>query len=233
MTSAAACPVLTLGTLWRFFNQYYYIFGVAMMLTGLFLLVFGGRMFKVTMFLAGEVSIASFIMIIMFAAVYPNNSPMWVVWLTLMVSTGMGAGLGYAAQKWSRIGVFFIGVWMGGLLGALMYSMFSNLFVSNPVVALWVLVSLGGAIVAGLSMIYFDHAVIFGSAIGGSYSFVRVSTSLLTLQGISEFGGGFPNEFLIAQQFQNDSIGQVQPSFFGYFIVMTVAATLSIVFQLK
>ena len=114
-----------------------------------------------------------------------------------------------------------------------MYSMFSNLFVSNPVVALWVLVSLGGAIVAGLSMIYFDHAVIFGSAIGGSYSFVRVSAPLLILQGISEFGGGFPNEFLIAQQFQNDSIGQVQPSFFGYFIVMTVAATLSIVFQLK
>ena len=68
-----------------------------MMLTGLFLLVFGGRMFKITMFLAGEVSVASFIMIIMFAAVYPNNSPMWVVWLTLMVSTGMGAGIGYAA----------------------------------------------------------------------------------------------------------------------------------------
>ena len=97
LTSPAACPVLTLGTLWYFFNTYYYLFGVTMMLTGIFLMIFGGRMFKVTMFLAGEVSVASFIMIIMFAAVYPNNSPMWVVWLTLMVSIGMGAGIGYAA----------------------------------------------------------------------------------------------------------------------------------------
>jgi len=38
---------------------------------------------------------------------------------------------------------------------------------------------------------------------------------------------------LVAQQYSNDTLSQVQPSFFGYFIVMTVAATLSIVFQLK
>ena len=146
-----------------------------MMLTGGFLLTFGGRMYKVTMFIAGEVSIASFIMIVMFAAVYPNNSPMWVVWLTLMVSVGMGAGIGYAAQKWARIGVLLIGYWTGGFMGALMYSMFSNLFTGNPVVALWLFVSITGALVAGLSMYYFDLAVIFGSAIGGAYAFVRVS----------------------------------------------------------
>jgi len=183
MTSQAACPVLTLGTLWQFFNQYYYIFGLAMMLTGGFLLTFGGRMYKVTMFIAGEVSIASFIMIVMFAAVYPNNSPMWVVWLTLMVSAGMGAGIGYAAQKWARIGVFLIGYWIGGFMGAIMYSMFSNLFTGNPVVALWLFVSLTGALVAGLSMYYFDLAVIFGSAIGGAYAFVRVSLPLIDCLG--------------------------------------------------
>lgn len=65
---------------------------------------------------------------------------------------------------------------MGGLLGALMYSLFFNLFAgNNPVLALWLSIALCGALVAGLSMIYFDHAVIFGSAIAGSYSFVRVS----------------------------------------------------------
>ena len=39
---------------------------------------------------------AGFILIIMFAEVYPHNSPMWVVWLTLMVSLGLGSGIGYA-----------------------------------------------------------------------------------------------------------------------------------------
>ena len=65
------------------------------------------------MFFAGQIAIAAFIMILMFSQVYPNNSPMWVVWLTLMVSVGMGAGIGFAAQKWARIGVLIIGVWIG------------------------------------------------------------------------------------------------------------------------
>ncbi len=53
---------------------------------------------------------------------------MWVVWLTLMVSVGMGAGIGFAAQKWARIGVLIIGVWIGGLAGALLYSMVFHVF---------------------------------------------------------------------------------------------------------
>jgi hypothetical protein len=53
LTSSDACPVLTLGTLWHFFNKYYYIFGVSMILGGIFLMIFGGRLYKVTMFLAG------------------------------------------------------------------------------------------------------------------------------------------------------------------------------------
>ena len=67
-------------------------------------------------------------MILMFSQVYPNNSPMWVVWLTLIVSVGMGTGIGFAAQKWARIGVLIIGVWIGGLTGALLYSMVFHVF---------------------------------------------------------------------------------------------------------
>lgn len=97
LTSKDGCPVFTLGSLWHFFNRYFYIFGLVMMLTGLFLMIFGGRLYKVTMFLAGQISVAAFIMIMLFTKVYPTNSPPWVVWLTLIVSLGMGAGTGYAA----------------------------------------------------------------------------------------------------------------------------------------
>lgn len=175
LTSAESCPKLTLGTLWTFFNKYYYIFGVTMILGGIFLMVFGGRLYQVTMFLAGQISVAAFIMIIMFASVYPTNSPMWVVWLTLIVSIGMGSGVGYAAQKWARIGVLLIGTWIGGLFGALMYSMLFNAFAgNNPILTLWLSIAFCGVIIAVLSMIYFDHAVIFGSAIAGAYTFARV-----------------------------------------------------------
>jgi len=93
-----------------------------------------------------------------------------------MVSVGMGAGIGFAAQKWARIGVLIIGVWIGGLAGALLYSMLFHVFAgSNPMIALWICISFCGLGTAGLSMIYFDHAVIIGSSLAGAYIFGRVS----------------------------------------------------------
>jgi hypothetical protein len=68
-----------------------------MILIGLFLMIFGGRLFKITLFLAGTASVTAAIMLVMFAIVYPSYCPMWVLWLTLMVSVGLGSGVGFAA----------------------------------------------------------------------------------------------------------------------------------------
>jgi hypothetical protein len=175
MTSKNVCPILSLGTLWHFFNSYYYIFGTFMILGGLWLMIFGGRFFKITMFVAGQVSVAAFILIIMFTRVYPNITPMYVVWLTLMVSFGIGAGIGYAAQKWARVGVLLIGLWIGGLFGAIIYSMLFSVFQGgNPIGMLWMSIAFCGVIIGILSMIYFDHAVIVGSSLAGAYIFGRV-----------------------------------------------------------
>ena len=101
---------------------------------------------------------------------------MWVVWLTLMVAMGMGAGIGFAACKWSRIGVLIIGCWIGGLLGSVLYTLFFHMFSKdNPLLVLWLLIAFCSVVIAILSMIFFDHAVIIGSSLGGSYMFVRVS----------------------------------------------------------
>ena len=68
-----------------------------MMMLGVYLMIFGGKHYRATMFMAGQASVSAFILILMFSNVYPVNSPIWVVWLTLMVSLGMGAGIGFAA----------------------------------------------------------------------------------------------------------------------------------------
>ncbi len=141
-------------------------------------MIFGGRFFKVTMFVAGQVSVAAMILIILFSRVYPNIIPMYVVWLSLIVSIGIGAGIGYAAQKWARVGVLLIGLWMGGLFGALLYSMLFSVFAgANPIGMLWMCIAICGVIIGILSMIYFDHAVIVGSSLAGSYIFSRVRSS--------------------------------------------------------
>ena len=115
-------------------------------------------------------------MILLFAAVYPKNSPFWVVWLTMFVAVGMGSGIGYAASRWSRIGVLLIGAWIGGLAGGLLYSSVFYVFAdNNPLLAIWLCISFCAIVIAVLSMIFFDHAVIIGSALGGAYIFTRVS----------------------------------------------------------
>lgn len=57
-----------------------------------------------------------------------------------------------------------------------MYSLLFHVFAgSNPILALWLSIAFCGVIIAVLSMVYFDHAVIFGSGIAGAYVFARVS----------------------------------------------------------
>jgi hypothetical protein len=152
ITSQEACPVLSLGTLWTFFNRYYFLFGTFMMFLGSFLMVFGGRYYQFTMFVSGQMTVAAIIMIIMFVGVYPTNSPMWVVWMTLIVSLLIGCGAGYGTQKWARVGVLLIGAWIGGLLGGVVYSLFVNVFVEdNPMLALWLTILFCSIIVAIVS----------------------------------------------------------------------------------
>lgn len=171
-----ACPALSLGTLWHFFNEYYYIFGIMMVFFGLFLIILGGRFHKQTTFLFGQLSVAAFVMIIMFVAVYPKHSPMWVCWLTLFGSLIIGSAAGYGAQRYARAGVLLIGAWIGGILGGVVYGLVVSNFASeNPMLALWLTILSCSILVAVLSQIYFDVAIIIGSAIAGSYIFLRVS----------------------------------------------------------
>lgn len=120
---------------------------------------------------------------------------MWVVWLTLVVSVGIGSGAGYATQRWARTGVLLIGTWIGGIMGGGLYSAFLYQYADeNPMMVLWMSIAFCAILVAVLSMVFFDHAVIFCSAILGSFVLVR---------GISVYTGGYPNEFLMAQQYSS------------------------------
>jgi len=160
-----------------------------MTVLGLFLLILGGKHYKVTMFLAGQMSACAFLMVILFVSVYPSNSPYWVVWLSLVLTLGAGSGVGYVTQRWARLGVLLIGAWIGGLIGGVLYGLVFHAFAhENPLLCLWLCIVFCSVILAVLSMVFFDHAVIIGAAIGGSYLFIR---------GISCFAGGYPNEFLL------------------------------------
>lgn len=115
-------------------------------------------------------------MIILYGYCFPKNSPEWSVWLSLIVTLFMGTGPGYGTQKWARSGVLLVGAWIGGLFGALFFTTFVAKYATeNPMLGLWLCIVFWSVFVAVLSQIYFDYAVIVGSAIVGSYIFIRVS----------------------------------------------------------
>lgn len=128
LTTKEACPVMSLFTLWYFLNSYSFVTGLIMIFAGIWFMIEGGRKYKLTMFLAGQFSLAIFLMLVLFTQVFPEETPFWVVWFCLIVSLCVGTGVGFAAQRWSRIGVLIIGGWIGGLLGALSYGVFFHIF---------------------------------------------------------------------------------------------------------
>lgn len=234
--SYEACPKYSMGTLWRFWNDHYEWFATSLMLLGLYLMTVGGRFYKITLFLSGELTISVFLTIIMFAQIYPDNTPTWVVWLTGACSFGIGLGVGYASYRWARLGVLIIGTWVGGLIGALIYELFFSLFVDDDrTLGIWLTIACCAVLVAVGSMFFFDHVVILGSSISGSYLFFRVSFIVFIkfLQGFAEFAEGYPNEFIIYEDYENETLDELESSFYVYVAFMVIFAIGSILFQLR
>lgn len=97
MSTDAACPIVSLNALYYFFQDGYIFFGLIAMAGGGWMIVEGGKHYRVTMFVSAMISVAFLLLFIMFADVFPSNSPTWVVWLTLTCALGMGSGIGFAA----------------------------------------------------------------------------------------------------------------------------------------
>jgi len=226
MNSAVACPVLALNALWFFIAKYFIIFGLLSLGLGGYLISVGGRYYRVTMFIAGLVIVCSSILIVLFVHVLPADTPLWAVGMSFIVSLGIGSGVGFAAQKWSRVGVLIIGALVGGIFGALLYSSGFHVMgtAENQMLVLWLSIAFCSVIIAVLSMVFFDYAVIVGSAIGGAYCIVR---------GLSAFAGGYPNEFLIFEDYENGDLNMMPWSFFFYFCIGVMITTISILIQFR
>lgn len=63
---------------------------------GIFLVIEGGKRYRITMFFSGLFFVSAIILIFLFAVVLPANTPLWAVWLCLIVSLGIGSGVGVA-----------------------------------------------------------------------------------------------------------------------------------------
>ncbi len=165
------------------------------------------------------------IMLTIYVLILPVDTPQWTVWICLAVSSGIGCGVGYAAATWPRFGVLLISSLIGSLFGHLFYNLLVSTFVdTNNIMTLWITMALSAVIIGALSVVLFDVAVIFGTAITGAYCLVR---------GISCIFGGYPSEFIVYTDFYNDSMNEVSKSFYIYLFMMILLAIVSIIVQMS
>ena len=153
-----------------------------MVILGVFYVIFGLKMFKVTIFLFAMVTIVAFFLLVSFGFIISDGAGRWVGWIILGIGVLIGALAGYCLLKCVRIGIFLLGAWPGAVCGLLLYNLFLHYIAGN--ILLWIVV--GALFIAGgiVALCLEDHAIIIGTSVLGSYFIVR---------GISLVAGEYPN----------------------------------------
>jgi len=222
MNSPHACPVISMGPLGDILANYGYWIGAPMIAIGAYFAFVAGQFPGVTLliFTTLAVSLAQLFALYMF--VLPSFIPTWTVLIVFSVTLGMGAGLGFGALKWPKIGIVVMGLSIGALLGFMLYYTFLASSVNSTVAKVVTIAS--AAILTGImTIVLFDHMVIVTSAVFGAYTLVR---------GISMYTGGYVNEFEVILANSNGDIGQVQWTTFFFWGLMVVMAIVGVLLQL-
>ena len=179
-------------------------------------MIYGGKKFEFTMFVAATFATGMVFFMIFFMFVMPPNSPEWTVWLLILICLGIGSTAGTFAKKNARSGVVFIGAVLGVFVGFGLYNMLIyQICENNELLGLWLTLMFSAIGVAMICIHFFDYAVIVGSSVIGSYFFFR---------GLSAFLGGYPNEFEIYQNYTNGTPKAMPVSFYLYTAIMVVTA---------
>jgi len=222
MYANEGCTYPGMNELWMFMEEYNIVFAVAAILLGIFLIFFGLKLLRPTLFIFGFLSTVGILLLLFYGAILPADHALWVGWVVLGGSCILGLLVGYLTSKIAKIGLFLLGAWLGYVVGLILYGAF--LYTINSQVTLWVTVSVLALVFGGLSFLVYEHAVIFGTSIVGSYMFIR---------GISLLAGGFPNEYTLIDDIKSGHMSGVGWKFYVYMASMLIAAVVGIIFQEK
>lgn len=217
-TSNYACPVFTMNALIQFIDEYKFIFGFTFIGVGLFMGIFGFKLFQIALFIVTTIVVSFLIMFIFYATFLSDNTAEWVAWTVLSVSVLLGLISGFLMAKFERFAGAILAAWGGFLVGVLLNE--TILWLAGAAWLFWI-INIACALIFGfLGFKMFDHAVCFGTSFIGSY---------MTMKGIGIMAGGFPNIYILIKMIENDAINSIPGAFYGYLagiIVMTILCSI-------
>ena len=199
------CPRFSTNALWIFLNKFKDLWGGFYMLLGLFLCIFGRRLFVVAIFLITSLATCILIMMLFYTLFFENDTEEYIGWIVLVCAGVIGILFGIFMTKVQRLGAALLAAWGGFTLG-----MVVNETVLYKTGSLWWFwgVGLGFALVAALlTFVIYNHVIILTTSFLGAYLFWR---------GISMYLGGFPNEFNLIDEVAAGATDSVNPWFYAY-----------------
>ena len=223
-----ACEKADFYIVWKFINDYDYIFATIIIVFGLFNCILGQKLARYTSFILTLFGVV--ILSLFFSQfILPSGCDYWIIWVILVVGIILGCTAGYFVFKYhKKVMSFLVGGLGGFLLGEFLYNLFGNRINANPALIhiLFLLIS----IIACIILAYFirDYIIIFATSFIGAYAFIR---------GISLFAGHFPSEYTVMDLKKRGEKDQLNDLItwrvYVYLAFILISFGLSIYIQLK
>jgi hypothetical protein len=221
-SSGKGCPLFSLGAFSKFLDEYYYLWGAALIILGGFLCFFGNKFVNLVIFLIVALAVFCILGSLFFYMFLNKVNEDWQKWVAIGVIIAVSLGLGYFAMRLRKWGITIVAAWAGVMFGFILTTSF---IVDNEYVYWAILVVC--AIVAAFLAFKIETAVICAiTSFVGGYCLVR---------GVSLYVGGFPNETQLHQEIKSGAVDweAFDKKFYIYLGAIVVATILGFYFQWK
>ena len=223
-----ACEKADFYIIWKFINDFDYIFAIIIILFGLFNCILGQRLAKYTSFI---LALFGLVVLVLFASqfILPSGCDYWIIWVMLALGIILGCTAGYFVFKYhDKFMAFLVGGLAGFLLGEFFFNLFGSLINLNPTLIqiLFILI----CIILSIILAYFfrEYTIIISTSFIGAYALIR---------GISLFAGYFPSEYTVIDLKKRKETDQLKDLLtwrvYVYLVFILIAFGLSIYIQIK
>ena len=197
-----ACPQANFYVIWKFISDFQWIFGIILIIVGLFEAILGKKLLKPTAFiLSCGISIV-IIFVFFMQYLLPSGTAYWVIWVVLVIATCIGIPLGYFVAKYDDKFVTILAGSLGGyVLGEFLYNLFGNRINLKPILVNILFIIICIVVLVVLSLFLKKLIIISCTSLIGAYAFIR---------GISILAGGFPSESSIIDLINAGEAGQIK-----------------------
>lgn len=170
------------------------MWGAVFIVNGISVAICGKRLFVYVLFSFGALTMNGLVLLLCYSTFLTSDTSTAVNWLVVSMAVFGGLITGWLLTKIERLGACLLAGWAGFVLGVFINEAF---VMSDSIILHWSITILLFLIAAGLASIWFNEAIMFSTALVGSYFFIR---------GVGIYAGGFPNEYVLIHQMSDQAM---------------------------